>query len=256
MLDTRYWILVTGYWILDNRASTIEYQASSDEHRASRLKGVIVMNIFFDIRTLSVVMGVTIFTLCLSMVYYSVSRKTYTGFGAWTIGAILVSLAFLLIGLRHILPSFITIVVANALLYSALALFYLGFKSFAEKKWKPYLHVAMLLLLSLILVPFFTYVAPSVNARISLISLAAALYFFLSTLVIVKEIKYDSLIKLNKLLTATLILMSSLFAFRGVFFLLPANTIDSSSRNNHFCHIFCDRLDAVEFPNVGERVVS
>ncbi len=185
------------------------------------------MNIFFDIRTLSVVMGVTIFTLGLSMVYYSVSRKTYAGFGAWTIGAILVSLAFLLIGLRHILPSFITIVVANALIYSALAMFYFGFKSFAEKKGKPYLHGAIVLMLSLILVPFFTYVAPSVNARISLISFAAALYFFFSTLIIVKEIQYDSLIKLNKLLTATLILMSSLFAFRGVFFLLPANTIDN-----------------------------
>jgi len=162
------------------------------------------MTQFFDIRTLSVVMGVTVFVLGLSMAHYSVNRKTYAGFGAWTTGTILFSLAFFLIALRQILPSFITIVVANGLIYSAFALFYLGFKSFADKKGNPYLHIVIVLLLSLLLVPFFTYVAPSVNARISLISFAAALYFFFCTRILVREIQYD-LVKLNKLLAGTLI---------------------------------------------------
>ena len=113
------------------------------------------MTQFLDIRTLSVVMGMTVFVLALSMVYYAVSRKTYPGFGVWTAGSILVGLAFFLIALRHVFPNFITIVVANALIYSALALFYIGFKSFAEKIVKPYLHVTIVLLLSLVLVPFY-----------------------------------------------------------------------------------------------------
>jgi len=184
------------------------------------------MTIFLDIRTLSVVMGVTLFVLGLSMVYYAVSHKTYAGFTAWTIGIILVGLSSFLIGLRHILPAFITEVVAYVFSYLALALFYSGFKSFAKKKVNPYFHTAIVLLLSLILVPFFTYIAPSVNARISLVSFTAAIYFFFSILVLVREIPYD-LIKLNKLLTATLILMSIFGALRGVFFLLPANFVNT-----------------------------
>ena len=72
------------------------------------------MTQFLDIRTLSVVMGAVFFALGLSMVYYAVSRKTYAGFGAWTMGTILVGLASILVGLRHVLPGFITIVTANA----------------------------------------------------------------------------------------------------------------------------------------------
>ena len=49
-----------------------------------------------------------------SSVYFAVSRKTYAGFGAWTMGTILVGLASILVGLRHVLPGFITIVTANA----------------------------------------------------------------------------------------------------------------------------------------------
>jgi two-component system, sensor histidine kinase and response regulator len=184
------------------------------------------MSQFLNIHTLSVVMGTTIITLGLSMVYYTVSRKTYPGFGAWTMGTILVGLASILVGFRHVLPGFITIVMANAFIYSAWALFYLGFKFFSGKKGKPYLHVAIVLLLSLVIVPFFTYVAPSVNARISLISFAAAFYFFFSTRVLVREIQHD-LVKLNKLLSATLIIMSIFSALRGVFFLFPANTVNT-----------------------------
>ena len=179
-----------------------------------------------DIRTLSVVMGAVFFALGLSMVYYAVSRKTYAGFGAWTLATILVGLGMLLIGLRHVLPGFISIIAANVSIYSAWALFYLGFKSFAEKKGKPYRHIAIVLLLSLVLVPFFTYVAPNVNARISLISFAAAFYFFSSTRVLVREIQHD-LVKLNKLLTATLIIMSTFAALRGIFFLFPENTVNT-----------------------------
>ena len=184
------------------------------------------MTQFLNIHTLSVVMGAIIISLGLSMVYYTVSRKTYPGFGAWTMGTILVGLASILVGFRHVLPGFITIVMANACIFSAWVLFYIGFKSFAEKKGKPYLHVAIVLLLSLVLVPFFTYVAPSVNVRITLVSFAAALYFFFSARVLVRENQYD-LAKLNKLLTATLIAMSTFAALRGIFFLLPGNAVNT-----------------------------
>ena len=69
------------------------------------------MATFLDIRTLSVVMGATIFALGISMVYYNVNRRTYPGFGAWTTATVLVSLAFFLVALRRVLPDFFTIVI-------------------------------------------------------------------------------------------------------------------------------------------------
>ena len=182
------------------------------------------MALFLDVRTLTVVMGTVILALSFCMGHYSVRRKTYPGFGLWTIGTILVSFAFFLVALREILPRFITIVMADALICSGLLLFYLGLKAVAGKKVKPYGHLTVVFLSSFVLIPFFTYVMPSVNARISLISFIAAVYFFLSTRVLVREIQYD-FIRLNKLLPATLILMSTLFLFRGSFFLLPGNAL-------------------------------
>ena len=184
------------------------------------------MATFLDIRTLSVVMGATIFALGISMVYYNVNRRTYPGFGAWTTATVLVSLAFFLVALRRVLPDFFTIVISNALIYSGFLLFYLGFKATAGQKVKPYLHFAGVFLLSFVLVPIFTYVTPSVNIRTSLLSFVGAVYFLLSTRVLVKEIQSD-LIKLNKLFVASMILTSALLAFRGVFFLLPGNTLNS-----------------------------
>lgn len=183
------------------------------------------MNIFLDIRTLSVVMGATFLTLGFSMVYYSGTRKTYPGFGAWTVATVLVSLAFFLISLRHVIPSFFSIIMPNSLFCLGLALFYIGFKDIAEKKGKTYLHLGIVLVLSFTFVSFFTYVTPNVNARICVISFAAALYLFFSTLVLVRGIQYG-LLKLNRLLTGTLILMAGLFVFRGIFFLLPGNTVN------------------------------
>ncbi len=184
------------------------------------------MAIFLDIRTLSFVMGVTVFALTLCMISYSATTKTYPGFGLWTFGTILISLAFILIGFRQFFSSFTTIVTANALIYTALAIFFIGFKSFAKKRQKPYLHTAIVLVLSCFIIPYFTYVVPDVNFRITLISFVAALYFFFSARVLVKEIRPD-LVRLNKMLFVTLLLMTCLLTFRGFFFLLPENTIEN-----------------------------
>jgi hypothetical protein len=99
------------------------------------------MTTFLDIRTLSIVLGLTIATLGISMFYYSRNRRVYPGFITWSRATFLMALSFFLVGFRHILPDVITIILANALIYAALSMFYLGFKSFVEKKLKIYKHI-------------------------------------------------------------------------------------------------------------------
>ena len=177
-----------------------------------------------DIRTLSIVMGVTIFVLGLSMVYYICSRKTYIGFGLWTAGIILVGVALVLIAFRHILPAFVTIIVANGMIFACLALLYHGFTAMAGKSVRAYFHIGVGILF-LVSVSFLTYVVPSVNARISLTSFMASLYSFWCIWVLIKSSQYERG-GLNKMLASTLIAFCILSACRGVFFLLPANAID------------------------------
>jgi PAS domain S-box-containing protein len=178
-----------------------------------------------DIRTLSLVMGATFLALGLSMVYYAASSKTYPGFKLWTLGIILECLTIILIGLRHLLPDVITIIVANSIYYSALVLFYLGFKAFAGHAVKPRLHIVAGLLSMLVLFPLFTYVQPSVNARISIISIVSALYFFSCAVVLFRDIR-RIIGSLNKLLMICLLGMAIVMAFRGLFFLFPGHAIN------------------------------
>lgn len=65
-----------------------------------------------------------LFTISACMVNYLYSRKTYPGFKAWTVGSGISALAFLLVGLRHMLPDFISIIVSNTLGITAMFFLY------------------------------------------------------------------------------------------------------------------------------------
>ena len=169
-----------------------------------------------DIRTLSVVIGAVFLSLGLTMFYYSSSNKTYKGFGKWTTGIILNGIGFILIGCHHFLPSVISVILANLLTYSGLIYIYFGFASFSEKKVRLSFHVIAVLILSLILHPFFTYFSPNVNIRVFLTSFASAFYFLLCTGILAREVR-QMLGQLNKMLFVTLILITLLFVMRGAY---------------------------------------
>lgn len=180
------------------------------------------MLVSLDIRTLTLMMGFTFLTLCLSMVYYSLNNKTYDGFGLWTLGINLVAVSLILVGFRQIIPDLVTIVLANAFIYSGLFLLYLGFTCFAEKKVRKEFHIAVGVLIVFILFPIFTYIYPNVSARIIMISFVAAFYFTLSTRIVFRNLRHIQN-KVNIQLTASLAVMASLFVLRGLFYLIPVN---------------------------------
>ncbi len=176
-----------------------------------------------DTHTLTVVMGSTVLSLAILTLYYNISRRTYPGFKECALGFIFFGVGFLLIGFRNILSDFLTIVVANIFIYLSLILLYFGFSFFAAKKINLYLHIGIFILLAFILHPFFTYVMPNVNVRISISSLSFGIYFFCYALILVKDMKYD-IFRLDKMLTATAILLSLFCLCRGILLLIAENT--------------------------------
>ena len=171
-----------------------------------------------DIRTLQLVLGAVILTQGLCMASYRISRRTYPGFGWWTLGFLFVSAGLLLVGFRGVLPDIITIIIGNAFIYSALALYYIGFSHFLGiKKISFPAHLILALVLSFVIVPLFTYILPSVNTRIVIISFTAAVYFFLCNLEIVRANRKGFGVPAKQLII-TLSLLTCLFLARGVFF--------------------------------------
>jgi len=76
----------------------------------------------FDVRTLCFASGAAVLSLAIVMTYVWRQRRTYAGFGQWTLSAWSACLGMILLGERDQLPDFLTIVIANLVLYIATTL--------------------------------------------------------------------------------------------------------------------------------------
>ena len=182
------------------------------------------MEAFLAIRTLYFSVCGTLFTLSACMVNYLYSRKTFPGFRAWTMASFFSALAVFLLGFRQLLPDFITIIASNTLAVIAMFLFYSGFKSFAVEKYNLNLHIAFIIVYSAILFPILTYVTPNLRARIIIASIVMGGYWLLCGLVHYRQVQ-RGILKLNKLLMTTILLLIALRAFRAVYYFIPSNSI-------------------------------
>lgn len=170
---------------------------------------------FFDIRTLSMVVGGSMLVSTISMICYLFQRRTYGNFKLWTQGMGCLSLGFLLFSVRGFIPDLISIVLANALIFFSFALIYQGFNILGPKKKISGLHLAFMFFLPFFIFPFFTYVVPSLNVRTSLVSFTGALHFCLCANILwngVKDIRFRE----NILLGATLILAVAALSALGI----------------------------------------
>jgi hypothetical protein len=135
------------------------------------------MQLFLDIRTLSFVTAVTALAMFLCMLHVAIRRKTYPGFKRWTVAALAFFLGFAMLSLRHLLPDFGTVVVANFLIGLGTVLICQGLIAFCGGRQKNFLVITSLGLLAL-LFTYFTHIEPDVRARVVVISLFMALFFF------------------------------------------------------------------------------
>jgi diguanylate cyclase (GGDEF)-like protein len=126
-----------------------------------------------DARTLSFanMAGATIFSL--AMLYIWGTRKTYSGFGLWTIGNVLVGTGFWLLSLSGQIPDFFTIVVANMFLFTQNILLFEGIHRFRGKSGINWVNFGLALVLLLTL-SYFTYVHNDLQIRLVVTSLLSA----------------------------------------------------------------------------------
>ncbi|HEV8593163.1 MAG TPA: hypothetical protein VGQ55_13740, partial [Pyrinomonadaceae bacterium] len=68
---------------------------------------------FLDLRTLSFVMMLAMIVSSLIMIFVILTQRTYPGFGLWTVGNLLAAIGFFLLGLRGVIPDFLSIIVGN-----------------------------------------------------------------------------------------------------------------------------------------------
>jgi signal transduction histidine kinase len=114
------------------------------------------------------------------------TRRTYPGFGRWTVANLLLVLSLPLFTLRSIAPDWVSVVGANTLIAATAILFLEAIREFRSvplRVWPSYAAGG----LTILVIVFFDYVVPSVNARISALSLFLAIIAILCSVTLLKE---------------------------------------------------------------------
>jgi signal transduction histidine kinase len=139
-----------------------------------------------DSRTWAVVTVLLAVVLSLLIAGAWWTRRTYAGSGRWTVANLLLILSLPLLILHSVAPDWISVVLANTLLATAAILFLEGAREFRGLQphiWLVYVAGG----LALIAIMIFDYVVPSVNNRISAMSLFLAIIAALCSVTLLKE---------------------------------------------------------------------
>jgi PAS domain S-box-containing protein len=120
---------------------------------------------FLDIRTVlfSTILSGLICMLVIASLWRQ-NRQFLPELGFWLADFVMQFVAILLVTLRGILPDFLSIVAANALILGGALLLYLGLERFSKRtsrQWPNYLYLAGFILVNL----YFTFFQPSLPAR-------------------------------------------------------------------------------------------
>lgn len=133
------------------------------------------MNTYLDIRTLVFISGVLSLVLWFAMFYIYLARKTYPGFGQWLYGTLFNAAGMLLICLRDYVPDFFSIVAANIFIILYLVFLTSGINAFLGGRQRIWPYILSVVFLTITAIHF-TYVTPSLSARIIIISSLLILY--------------------------------------------------------------------------------
>lgn len=145
------------------------------------------MEDYLNIRTLSVVTSIVSIAISINLLYIYFQRKTYPGFLNWTLAYISNSFGMILLGLRDYIPDLFSIIFANLLIGAYFIIILRGLRRFSGRKHQSWFDFSILLLTFLFFIVF-TYIYPSINFRIIIISGMILLGSFSCCVVIWKQI--------------------------------------------------------------------
>jgi hypothetical protein len=118
-----------------------------------------------DIQTI-IINQVLSYALCtgvIALLWYQ-NRRRFAGLGFWLACFVMHTLGMILISLRGIVPDWLSIVVANALLITGLILLHVGLERFVGQRNRQFIN-GVLLVVFILLHTYFTYGHPSLAAR-------------------------------------------------------------------------------------------
>ncbi len=166
------------------------------------------METFFDLRTIIVMNSFSRIILAALLIYVLKIHKTYPGFGTFTAGAVVNSLGLILLGLRHYIPVFPSVVTANTFIVLSKYMILWSVFHFCEKKHSKKTDISLLILFIIFFI-YFTYYKNDVSLRIILFSLLTAYINLQITFFSVKELKTTFNTVYLPLPTSTFILMTA-----------------------------------------------
>jgi diguanylate cyclase (GGDEF)-like protein len=130
--------------------------------------------LILDNRTLTVLQVAVSAVLFVIMFIAWRTQTTYPGFGRWTVSKVPHATGFLLISLRGLIPDWVSVLVANGLLFISPILLYAGIRQFCGKPHRdPFNYVLMVVLLASF--NYFFWVQPDMKARVLTIVACTAL---------------------------------------------------------------------------------
>lgn len=133
------------------------------------------MAALMDIRTLSFASAMVKTIIFAYMLHLWLTRKTYPGFGQWTLAAFLHLLGLTFLSLRGLAPDWLSIMSGNILIISNALLMARGLAAFAGQR--PSLWPDILIMTVMVAAfGWFTYLQPNTNIRIIIFALVDAYY--------------------------------------------------------------------------------
>jgi diguanylate cyclase (GGDEF)-like protein len=180
-----------------------------------------------DIRTLSLSTLLFSFIYGIGLMVYASNHRKFHGISTIGVGFLFLGGGFLLIGLRQYINEFISVIIANSLLFVSIILIYEGLIQFrkCDIRWGKYLEIIMFIIM-LPSFAYFTYIVPNVNARIIIF----AICFFFQCSLCAYALLYRS--QQNGGIANSL--LGSMFLLFAIFYLFRAIATSGESELNDF----------------------
>ncbi|HJW57094.1 MAG TPA: diguanylate cyclase, partial [Burkholderiaceae bacterium] len=113
--------------------------------------------------------------VCLAffMVFFLLTRKTYSGFSSWATAFGCLAFGYVLLVLRGIAPDWASILVANYALMTGITLLFDGITRFSGREWRMRVNGIFHMVAAgcVALLAYYTYVDQNVNARVAVVNI-------------------------------------------------------------------------------------
>ncbi|MCG7200214.1 GGDEF domain-containing protein [Marinobacter pelagius] len=181
------------------------------------------MSIQLDFRTLSLTLMLFSLVFGFGMFAYSRAHPKFSGIKTIGVGYFLIGGGCVLLGLRHFIHDFASIVLSNTVIIMGVVLIYRGLFSFLgiSLRFERWLSPTLVVLLAAVLY-FYTFHIPDVNLRIQAFSIAFAVACFIGASGLLQHREIHNRM-VAKMLIGMFLLVGAFFIFRLLwsFFEIP-----------------------------------